>query len=80
MLLAHPTRPTARPLAAAPPCQPKQRVKPPVPARYELPVMGLTSDRNYITSNAVGAILSKPKPQVRGVARSCVRSTAAHAP
>jgi hypothetical protein len=27
--------------------------------------MGLTSNKNYITTNAIDAILSKPKPPVR---------------
>lgn len=38
--------------AATSPSHPKQKVKPPVPARTEKPLMGLTSNKNYITSNA----------------------------
>lgn len=35
-----------------PPSRPKEKLKPPVPARSERPVMGLTTDRDYITANA----------------------------
>eukprot|EP01041_Mallomonas_annulata_P005333 gene5333-10662_t len=35
--------------------------KPPVPSRNDAPVMGLHSDKNYITANAVEAILQVPR-------------------
>lgn len=38
--------------AATSPSHPKQKVKPAVPLRTEKPLMGLTSNKNYITSNA----------------------------
>lgn len=38
--------------AATSPSHPKQKVKPSVPLRTEKPLMGLTSNKNYITSNA----------------------------
>jgi hypothetical protein len=38
--------------AATSPSHPKQKVKAPVPLRTEKPIMGLTSNKNYITSNA----------------------------
>ena len=37
----------------------------PVPSRYEKPVMGITTSKNYVTANAVEAILQVPK-QVAG--------------
>eukprot|EP00878_Enallax_costatus_P019560 GHUV01020637.1.p1 GENE.GHUV01020637.1~~GHUV01020637.1.p1 ORF type:complete len:256 (+),score=61.15 GHUV01020637.1:715-1482(+) len=41
--------------------RPKEKVKPPVPAKEEKPVMGLKSNKNFITTNAVEVILSSPK-------------------
>jgi hypothetical protein len=38
--------------------------KPGVPSREEVPVMGLVSQKNYVTSNAVDAILAVPKKTV----------------
>jgi len=38
--------------------------KPPVPRRDEKPVMGLVSQKNYITANAVDNILAVPKKPV----------------
>jgi hypothetical protein len=35
--------------------------KPGVPSRYEKPVMGITSSKNFVTANAVEAILMVPK-------------------
>lgn len=48
-------------LAAAPPTNPKEKIRPPVPLRHEAPVLGLSSNKNFITSNAVEVILAKPK-------------------
>ena len=38
----------------------KQKMKAAVPDRKEKPVMGLVSDKDYVCTNAVKAILSKP--------------------
>ena len=46
--------------AASAPSNSKTKLKPSVPSRNEVPAMGLTSGKNFITSNAVEAILSKP--------------------
>ena len=40
---------------------PKEKLKAPVPKNGEKPVMGLCSNKNYITANAVETILSKPQ-------------------
>lgn len=45
----------------APVSDPKTKRKAPVPSRKEKPIMGLVSKKNFVTSNAVEAILSKPK-------------------
>ena len=39
----------------------KQKMRPPVPKKEEKPIMGLTSDKNYIVANAVENILAAPK-------------------
>ena len=39
----------------------KSKIKSDVPARKEKPIMGLVSDKNFVTANAVEVILSKPK-------------------
>lgn len=39
--------------------------KPGVPSRYEKPVMGITSSKNFVTANAVEAILMVPKTTVK---------------
>lgn len=44
----------------------KQKLRPPVPKRDEKPIMGLTSDKNYIISNAVENILAAPKVKDNG--------------
>ena len=45
-----------------------EKYKPPVPTRAEKPVMGLVSQKNYITANAVDNILAVPKkPQSKEV-------------
>ncbi|KAI8463660.1 MAG: flagellar associated protein [Monoraphidium minutum] len=44
----------------APPSSPKLRVKPPVPARGDAPVMGLMSDKDWVVANAVEAIAARP--------------------
>uniref|UniRef100_A0A7S0UIU2 Enkurin domain-containing protein n=1 Tax=Polytomella parva TaxID=51329 RepID=A0A7S0UIU2_9CHLO len=44
-----------------PPTMKKTYLKPSVPKKDEKPVMGLTSNKNFITSNAIDVILSKPK-------------------
>ena len=46
--------------AASAPSNTKTKLKPSVPFRDEAPTMGLSSNKNYVTSNAVEAILSKP--------------------
>lgn len=38
----------------------KTKLRAPVPKRDEKPTMGLTSNKNYITANAVEVILAKP--------------------
>ncbi|WIA21702.1 hypothetical protein OEZ85_000868 [Tetradesmus obliquus] len=43
------------------PSRPKEKLKAPVPARTEKPIMGLTSNKNFITTNAVEVILAAPK-------------------
>jgi hypothetical protein len=50
-VLPEPTKPTKS----------KEKTKPPVPKANEKPVMGLSSNKNYITANAVETILSKPQ-------------------
>ncbi len=37
------------------------RLKAPVPLKTEVPTMGLHSNKNFVTTNAIQAILSKPK-------------------
>ncbi|DBA96235.1 hypothetical protein WJX82_001012 [Trebouxia sp. C0006] len=39
----------------------KMRLKAPVPLKTEVPSMGLHSSKNFVTTNAIQAILSKPK-------------------
>jgi hypothetical protein len=39
----------------------KTKTRAPVPKRDEKPVMGLSSNKNFITTNAVEVILAKPK-------------------
>jgi hypothetical protein len=39
--------------------------KPPVPTIKDKPIMGLKSDKNYITANAVDVILMQPKKKVK---------------
>lgn len=41
-----------------------QHVKDPVPLRQEKPVMGLVSQKNYVTANAVDNILAVPKKPI----------------
>ena len=48
-------------LAAKAPSQPKAKIKPPVPAKDDVPVMGLVSNKNFIATNALETILSSPK-------------------
>mmetsp|Transcript_12473 Transcript_12473/g.35034 ORF Transcript_12473/g.35034 Transcript_12473/m.35034 type:complete len:256 (-) Transcript_12473:301-1068(-) len=50
-VLPEPTKPTTT----------KLKTKPPVPLVAEKPVMGLCSDKNFVTANAVEAILAKPQ-------------------
>lgn len=38
--------------------------KPAVPTKEDKPIMGLKSDKNYITANAVDVILMAPKKKV----------------
>ncbi|KAL6760786.1 flagellar associated protein [Haematococcus lacustris] len=44
-----------------PPSNPKTKLRPPVPAKEDAPVMGLQSNKNFITTNAVQVILAKPQ-------------------
>ncbi|GIL96022.1 hypothetical protein Vretimale_1930 [Volvox reticuliferus] len=46
--------------APGPPTNPKQKIRPPVPSKDDVPKMGLTSNKNFITSNAVDVMLAKP--------------------
>lgn len=39
----------------------KTKTKAPVPAKDDRPVMGLFTEQNYVTKNAVDVILAKPK-------------------
>jgi len=55
------------------PSQPKAKRNPPVPARAEKPTMGLVSSKNYITANAIEAILSQPKGRTGGEERWTTR-------
>ena len=48
--------------AAKAPTHSKPKLKGPTPAKDEKPTMGLHSDKNFISSNAVDVILSKPPP------------------
>ncbi|KAF8059723.1 hypothetical protein HT031_005131 [Scenedesmus sp. PABB004] len=52
----------------------KPKVKPPVPGRAEAPLMGLASNKNYVTSNAVEAILASPKRRPQEAARYAERA------
>jgi len=45
------------------PSRTKTKLRAPVPAKDEKPVMGLCSNKNFITSNAVEVILAKPGKQ-----------------
>ena len=47
--------------AAQKPTTEKMRLKAPVPLKTEVPTMGLHSNKNFVTTNAIQAILSKPK-------------------
>jgi len=55
---AHEKEPILPPPAA--PSNPKPKLRAPVPTKDEKPVMGLTSNKDFITHNAVTAILAKP--------------------
>ncbi|GLC35364.1 hypothetical protein PLESTM_000312100 [Pleodorina starrii] len=58
---AYPNAPQRVPFpAAGPPTHPKEKIRPPVPSKDEVPKMGLTSNKNFITSNAVDVMLAKP--------------------
>ncbi|GBG00237.1 enkurin [Raphidocelis subcapitata] len=48
------------------PTHPKERVKPPVPARSDAPVMGLMSDKDWVVANAVDTITGKPPARTQG--------------
>jgi hypothetical protein len=47
----------------------KESYKPPVPSRNDKPLQGLTTDKNYITCNAIEAINSIPKQMKGGEVR-----------
>ena len=47
--------------AAHKPSTEKMRTKAAVPLKTEVPTMGLHSNKNFVTTNAIQAILSKPK-------------------
>ena len=55
---SHQGEPILPPPAA--PTNPKKAVKGPTPTRTEKPLMNLKSGKNFVTSNAVEVILSKP--------------------
>lgn len=38
--------------------------KPPIPTLADKPIMGLKSDKNYVTANAVDVILMQPKRKI----------------
>ena len=58
--LTPPSPPSLSPPSAAYPSYPKEKVKAPVPSRAEKPVMGLVTNKNFITANAVEVILAAP--------------------
>ncbi|KXZ43412.1 hypothetical protein GPECTOR_91g566 [Gonium pectorale] len=58
LLRAHEKEPKLPP--PGPVSQPKEKIRPPVPSKDDPPKMGLTSNKNFITSNAVDVILAKP--------------------
>lgn len=39
----------------------RMRLKPAVPLKTEVPIMGLHSKKNFVTANAIETILAKPK-------------------
>ena len=43
----------------------KESYKPPVPSRHDKPLLGLKTDKNYVTCNAIEVINSTPK-QIKG--------------
>lgn len=47
------------PNSAGPPTSPKPKLKAPLPAKGDVPLMGLASDRDFVTTNALEAILSQ---------------------
>lgn len=47
--------------AAHKPSTEKMRLKAAVPLKCEVPVMGLHSNKNFVTTNAIETILAKPK-------------------
>lgn len=47
--------------AAHKPSTEKMRLKAAVPLKTEVPTMGLHSNKNFVTANAIQAILAKPK-------------------
>lgn len=57
-------------VAAQKPSAEKMRLKAAVPMRTEVPTMGLHSTKNFVTTNAIQAILSKP-PQMPEDFRWC---------
>ncbi len=40
---------------------PKDKIKAPIPSHDDAPIMGIKTQKNYVTDNAVSAILSTPK-------------------
>lgn len=61
------------------PTQPKEKRNPPVPKRDEKPVMGLVSSKNFITTNAIEAILSQARNRPTEEARWTDRQVGATA-
>ena len=59
--------------AAQKPSTEKMRTKAPVPLKTDVPTMGLHSNKNFVTTNAIQAILSKPK-QMPEDFRYCINS------
>lgn len=48
-----------------PPTTKKEKRNPPVPFQTERPVMGLVSNKNFVMTNAVEAILAKPEKSLQ---------------
>ena len=58
----------------------RAKVKPPVPARDDKPVMGLKTDKNFVVANAVENILAAPKKVPEATARAVDKGTYGRVP